>query len=286
MGPNRYGKSGIRLAVVVRDGTVHHFTDLELDVRLHGDFAASYEAGENAEVLPTDTMRGTCFALARDGIGSVAGFGARLAARFLEASARTSVAVVTLRELPWQRVAVDGAAHGHTFTPAAGGTPVTTVRLERGRAPAVVGGISGARVAKTTGSAFGGFLRDEYTTLPETRDRIMATTVDARWGTAGADVDHAALALGVPATFLAAFARHDGSESVQHTLHAMGTAVLAAHPDVTWIRFLLPNEHHVLADLSAYGLDNPGVVFHVTDRPFGVIEGAVARDGVTAEVPW
>ncbi len=286
MGPHRYGKSGIRLAVVSRDADPHEFVDLEIEVRLHGDFAAAHEDGDNAAVLPTDTMRGTCFALARDGIPSVAEYGSRLAQRFLDASPNTTTAVVTLVQHPWQPVEVDGEPHDHTFRPGAGGRPTWTVTLDRDSAPSITGGVLGARVLKTTGSAFSGFLRDEYTTLPEARDRIMATTLDAWWGTRGPDVDHAALATDVPATALATFATHDESESVQHTMHAMGSAVLDAHPDITWIRFRLPNEHHILSDLTPYGRDNPGVVYLVADRPFGVIEGAVARDGVTPEVPW
>ena len=181
---------------------------------------------------------------------------------------------------------MDGEPHTHTFRPAAGGTPTWRVDLRRDEDPVLLGGVRGARVLKTTGSAFSGFLVDEHTTLPETRDRIMATTIDAAWGLDGQVDDHHALALEVPRTMLAAVARHDASESVQHTLHAMAEAVLDAHAAISWIRFRLPNEHHILADLSPHGLDNPGVVHLVADRPFGVIEGAVAREGVTPVVDW
>jgi urate oxidase len=286
MGPNRYGKSGIRLATVARDGDRHTFTDLDVEVRLEGDFDAVHTEGDNAPVLPTDTMRGTCFALARDGIDSVAGYAGRLADRFLEASSATDLVLVRIVSLPWERVLVDGAPHDHTFRPATGGQAVLTLTRRRDEPPSITGGVRGARVLKTTGSAFSDYLVDGYTTLPPTRDRIMATTLDATWGTTSPDVDHATLATGVPATALARFATHDDSESVQHTLHAMGVAVLAAHPEVTWIRFRLPNEHHILADLSPYGLDNPDQVYLVADRPFGVIEGSVVREGHTPEPGW
>lgn len=286
MGPNRYGKSGIRLAVVRRDGPTHYFTDLEVDIRLSGDFDAVHSHGDNAGVLPTDTMRGTCYALARDGMESVAGYAVRLAERFLASSPSTERAWVKVTAYPWERVLVDGQVHDHTFRPATGGQSTTTVSLVRGEAPVLTGGVVGARVAKTTGSAFSGFLRDDLTTLGETRDRIMATTIEAAWGVAAGASHVDALAAAVPTTILAAFAQHDDSESVQHTLHVMGWAVLDAHPDVAWIRFRLPNEHHILSDLSAYGLDNPGEVFMVADRPYGVIEGIVARDGITPPVPW
>jgi urate oxidase len=286
MGPNRYGKSGIRLATVARDADRHTFTDLEVEVRLAGDFDAVHTEGDNAPVLPTDTMRGTCFALARGGIDSVAGYARRLADRFLEASPATHEVWVRIFRFPWERVEVDGAPHDHTFRPAAGGQPIVTLHQERGSAPVIQGGVRGARVLKSTGSAFSGYLEDEYTTLPATRDRIMATTMDVTWGTTSPEVDHDRLGTAVPATALARFATHDDSESVQHTLHEMGEAVIAAHPEVTWIRFVLPNEHHIVADLSPYGLDNPNEVFLVADRPFGVIEGTVVRDGYTPQPGW
>jgi urate oxidase len=286
LGANRYGKSGIRLATVRRDGDRHHLTDLEVEVRLAGDFAAAHVEGDNSAVLPTDTMRGTCFALAREhGTADVAAFGRLLTARFLEAAPAVQRARVELVAFGWERLVVDGAGHDHTFRPTAGGQQVTTIAQDRGADAVVTGGVRGFRVLKSTGSAFSGFLRDEYTTLPETRDRIMATTVVAAWGYTDGGAEHARLLGEVPATFGARFATHDESESVQHTLHEMGTAVLDAHAEVGWIRFTMPNEHHILADLSAYGMDNPGEVFLVADRPYGVIEGTVVRDGASAPEP-
>ncbi len=286
LGPNRYGKSGIRLATVDRDGDTHTFTDLEVEIRLEGDFDDVHTRGDNRKVLTTDTMRGTCFALARDGIGTPAGYARRLAERFLATSPAVSRVAVQVTAYPWERIEVDGAPHDHTFRPATGGESVTTVTQVRDASATVTCGVRGARVLKSTGSAFSDYLVDDLTTLPPTRDRIMATTVDASWGIDASDDEVARSAATVPATFLARFATHDDSESVQHTLWEMGQAVLAAHPVVSWIRFGMPNEHHILADLSPYGLNNPGHVFLVADRPYGVIEGIVARDDVDVPGPW
>jgi urate oxidase len=287
LGPNRYGKSEIRLATVRREGDRHHFTDLEIAVLLEGDFDAVHTEGDNAPVLPTDTMRGTCYALARKhGVTDAASFGQRLTERFLTASPAVSRAQVELVANRWERIVVDGRAHDHTFRPAAGGQQVTTVTQQRDRRPTLTGGLRGFRILKTTGSAFSGFLRDQYTTLPETRDRVMATTVTATWGYADGEVEHAAVADAVPQVLAEAFAGHDDSESVQHTLHVMGEAVLHTQPHIDWIRFRMPNEHHILADLSDYGLDNPGEVFLVADRPYGVIEGTVVREGTAAPMAW
>lgn len=284
LGPNRYGKAGIRLAAVRRDGARHHFTDLTVDVRLDGDFEAVHTLGRNEAVLPTDTMRATCYALARThGVAGPEPFGLLLAERLLEAAPATRRAEVAVVAHPWERLAVDGAPHPHAFRPAAGGERTAVVTRTRDGAVTVSAGVRGLRLLKTTGSAFAGFLRDRYTVLAETEDRVMATTVVAEWRYRDPEVAFDRLAAAVPATFSAAFARHDDSRSLQHTLHAMGCAVIDAHPEVDWVRFCLPNEHHVLADLGPHGLDNPGAVFVVTDRPYGVIEGTVARPGVEPE---
>jgi urate oxidase len=286
LGPNRYGKIGVHLATVTRDGDLHTFSDVEVEVLLQGEFTAAHTEGDNAAVLPTDTMRGTCTALAREGLDTVAGYARRVADRLLEASPAARSVGMKLVAQPWERLSVDGSGHPHAFRPAAGGQHLTWLSQERGTDPVIDGGVQGLKVLKTTGSAFSGYPTDRYTTLPETRDRIMATTVESRWGTTSPDVDHAALAEAVPATFCARFATHDDSESLQHTLHAMGSAVLDAHPEVTWIRFRMPNEHHNLADLSPYGLDNPQRVFVVAGDPSGLIEGTVHRDGVTPPAAW
>jgi urate oxidase len=280
LGDNRYGKDGIRLATVRREGDRHHFTDLTLHVRLEGEFTAAHVDGDNAAVLPTDTMRSTCYALAREhGVEGPEPFALLVAGRLLEACPAARSVTVTIESHPWERLDVAGAPHPHAFRAAAGGVRTATVERARAEPPVVTAGVGGLRVLKTTGSAFEGFLEDRYTVLAGTGDRILATTVEATWRyDHAATVDYDRLARQVPSTFAAAFATHEDSSSVQHTMFVMGEAVLDAHPEVAWIRFRLPNEHHVLADLSPFGLDNPGAVFSVTDRPFGVIEGTVVRD--------
>jgi urate oxidase len=268
LGPNRYGKSGIRLVTVDRRDDRHDLLDLTVDVRLEGDFAAAHVDGDNAAVLPTDTMRGTVYALARDGAAPVEAFGLRLARRFLDAAAAAATAHVTLVAEPWDRLGPTA------FT---GGAGRRTAAITATRDDAWVrAGLTDLVVLKTTGSGFSGFLRDEYTTLADTDDRILATRITADWRYDGLDVDWDEAQAQIRGALLDAFAAHD-SASVQHTLHAMGEAALAARPDVAEIHLLLPNLHHVQADLSPYGLDNPGAVFVATDRPYGVIEATVLR---------
>jgi urate oxidase len=145
----------------------------------------------------------------------------------------------------------------------------------------VIGGLKGLTVLKSTRSGFEGFPRDIYTTLPETSDRILATDVAARWRYATTEVDWNAAYADVVALLLEEFTEHY-STALQQTLYDMGAKVLAEHPEIAEIRFSMPNKHHFLVDLSPFGLDNPNDLFYAADRPYGLIEAAVQRDGVTS----
>ena len=276
LGPNRYGKADVHLATVTRRDDRHDFSERLLDVRLDGDFDAVYVEGDNANVLPTDTMRASAYALAFDRPDEeLERFALRYSAYLLDASPAATRAEVWISERPWDRAVIDGIPHHHTFTR---GAHRWTGHVLRTRTEVrVTSGLDDLYVLKTTGSAFGGFLKDRFTILPETDDRIMATKVEARWGYLVEDVDFTKERETCRDTIVRAFAEHDESRSVQHTLWFMGTQVLDAAPNVDEITFSLPNLHHIPVDLAFAGIRNDGTVFAVTDAPSGRIEGTVRR---------
>jgi urate oxidase len=281
LGPNRYGKSGIHLATVVRGEDRHEFSEREIEVRLEGDFEEVHTRGDNAAVLPTDTMRTSACALAFEHPEEpLEAFALRYTGYLLEASPVASRAETWMTERPWERVVIDGAPHPHAFTR---GAFRWTTHVVRDREDVrIFGGLDELYLLKTTGSAFSGFLTDRFTVLPETDDRILATRLDARWRYGRTDLEFPAARETCRAAIVRAFAHHDESRSVQHTLWHMGTAVLEASSDVEEVTFFLPNLHHVAVDLSFCGMSNDGRVFVVTDRPSGRIEGTVRR---TDDVP-
>jgi urate oxidase len=285
LGPNQYGKAEVRVVAVDRSGPRHTLVDLDVSSSLRGDFTAAHTAGDNAHVLATDTQKNTVFAFARDGVGSPEAFALRLARHFAGAYEWISGARVAVDAHGWDRIAVGGQPHEHAFR-RDGGEVRTAVVTVDGADAHVLAGLRDLVVLKTTGSEFRGFPRDRYTTLAETRDRILATAVTARWRYTGADLDWDATFAVVRTTLLETFAATH-SLALQQTLYAMGEAVLERCPDVAEVRLSLPNRHHFLQDLSAFGLDNPGVVYSAEDRPYGLIEGTVLRDDVPpAEVAW
>lgn len=267
---NRYGKSRVRLVKVRRSGPAedHELVDLTLDVQLEGAFEKVYVEGDNASCHATDTMKNTVYALARqDPIEHVERFALRLADHFL---AKPSVARVRVSaaEQPWSRL------HPHAFVQS-GGEQWTASVTRDATSAVIVSGVANLVVLKTTDSGFSGFPRDEYTTLPETEDRILATSITASWTYRSADADFSARDR-IRAALLETFADHL-SRSVQHTLYAMGQAALAACGEITDVTLTLPNRHHLLVDLKPFGLDNPNEIFVATDQPFGVIEATVTR---------
>jgi urate oxidase len=285
LGPNQYGKAEVRVVAVDRSTPRHTLVDLNVSSSLRGDFAAAHTAGDNSHVLTTDAQKNTVFAFARDGIGSPERFGLRLARHFAGAYDWITGARVAVESYGWDRIRVGGEPHDHAFRRDGSEVRTAVVTVE-GDDVHVLPGLTDLVVLKTTGSEFWGFPRDRFTTLAETRDRILATAVTARWRYTGTDLDFDAAFDGVRTALLETFASTH-SLALQQSLYAMGEAVLERHPEVAEIRLSMPNRHHFLQDLSAFGLDNPDVVYHADDRPYGLIEGAVLRDDVaTEEVAW
>jgi urate oxidase len=290
LGSNQYGKAEVRVVAVDRSTPRHTLVDLNVSASLRGDFAAAHTTGDNAHVLTTDAQKNTVFAFARDGVGTPEDFALRLAGHFAGAYEWISGARVAVESYGWDRITVGGQPHDHAFR-RAGGEVRTAVATADGADRHVLAGLTDLVVLKTPGSEFWGFPRDRYTTLPETRDRILATAVTARWRYTTAELDFDAQFAGVRSTLLEAFAGTH-SLALQQSLYAMGEAVLKQHPQVAEVRMSMPNKHHFLQDLSAFGLDNDPagagpVVYHADDRPYGLIEGSVLRDDVPpAEAAW
>jgi urate oxidase len=272
---NGYGKQAVRLVTVHRRPDRHELQDVTVAIRFEGDFAAAYTDGDNQGVFPTDTMKNTVYALAAEHpFDDIEDFGLALTDHFLRQSPRASSVRIELTEHLWEPIEAGGAIHPHAFRQA--GSERRTAEVTRDRQGVrVLAGLEDLVVMKTAKSAFEGFPRDRYTTLPETADRILATAVRATWRYSRPHVAFGRLWREVRRVLLETFAEHD-SRSVQHTLYAMGEAVLETL-DVEEIHLAMPNRHHIPVDLRPFGLDNRNEIFVATPEPYGLIEGTVRR---------
>lgn len=279
---SQYGKAESRVVRITRDTARHEIADLTVTTALRGDFSAAYLQGDQSDVLPTDSQKNTAFAYAKEvGISTIEAYGLALAQHFVDDVAPVTGARVEIEQHAWTRVVIDGVEHDHTWVRSGPETRTAAVTVESdgtGTRAHVVAGLKDLVVLKSTGSEFHGFLTDPYTTLPETTDRVMATSLVARWRTTTTDVDWDAMHHGVRAILLREFATLH-SLALQQTLWHMGTAVLEEYPEIAEIRLVAPNKHHFLVDLEPFGLENNGEVFVAADRPYGLIEATIARDG-------
>jgi len=281
LGENRYGKSRVRLSRITRpegrhEGR-HEFQEWTVRVLLTGDFETSFTEADNSGILPTDTMKNTVYAIARESkAATIEKFAMELGDYLLANNAQVSEASVEIEEKAWERLKTDGADEDTTFK--LGGAEVATVRATREQNGKwrIQSGIDGLTILKTTKSAFTGFIKDRLTTLKPATDRIFGTCATAVWDYNDAAIDFTGARWRIVAALLKEFASHR-SMSVQHTLFDMGKAALAASPEIARIKLTMPNLHHLLADLSPFGQENPNHIFVPIDEPHGYIEATVER---------
>ena len=264
-----YGKSRVRLMKIARRDGRHDLKEITLQILFKGDFASCYETGDNSKILPTDTIKNTVYVLARQNeIVAIEEFAQCLIDHFLTHNPQVSEVRVEMTEHLWSRI------NSTAFTRASGKRTVVVTGARDG--VTVDAGIDDLLILRSAGSGFEGYIKDPYTTLPETKDRIFQTALVATWRYKTRSLDFNNLWERIRASILDTFATHE-SRSVQHTLHAIGKQVLAAFPEVAEIQLTMPNKHALLVDLSRFGLDNPNEIFLPTDEPSGYIEAKLVR---------
>ncbi|KAH9906277.1 uricase [Xylariomycetidae sp. FL2044] len=295
----RYGKDNVRVYKVHRDAATgtHTVTEMTVCVLLEGAIEASYTAADNACVVATDSMKNTIYIKAREHpVNPPELFAGILGQHFLDQYAHISAANITIAVKRWTRMTIDGRPHPHSFHRDGEDARVVEARVSRGAGIELTSGIAGLLVLKSTGSQFHGFVRDEFTTLAETWDRILSTEVDARWrwnaiptlealreraaaGNAGDNIFDAAYDAARAIT-MKTFAEQD-SPSVQNTMYIMCEKILEAAPEVATVTYSLPNKHYFEIDLSWHkGLKNTGEdaeVYAPQSGPNGLIKCEVSR---------
>jgi urate oxidase len=277
LGENRYGKSRVRLSRITRHGDRHEFNEWTVRVLLEGDFNSSFTEADNSKILPTDTMKNTVYFVARASKAeTIEEFAKELGDYLLSNNPQVTKASVEVAEKAWERMTLDGSSEATTFK--LGGPELQTAQVvrERNGAWMVTSGVDGLTILKTTKSAFTGYIKDKLTTLKPATDRIFGTCATVTWDYESTAVNFGDVRARVIAALLKEFATHH-SMSVQHTLFDMGKAALDAAPEIARITLAMPNLHHLLADLSPFGQENPNHIFVPIDEPHGSIEATIER---------
>jgi urate oxidase len=277
LGENRYGKSRVRLSRITRHGDHHEFNEWTVQVLLYGDFETSFTEADNSKILPTDTMKNTVYYVARGSKAeTIEEFAKELGDYLLNNNPQVSKVTIEVAEKSWERMSVDGSSEQTTFK-LGGPEKQTVVAVREKSGPwSITSGIDGLTILKTTKSAFTGYIKDKLTTLKPATDRIFGTCATVTWDYASTAPNYARVRARIVAALLTEFAAHH-SMSVQHTLYDMGIAALDAAPEIARVTLTMPNLHHLLADLSPFGQENPNHIFVPIDEPHGYIEATVER---------
>ncbi len=274
---NAYGKNAVNLSKIIRHKDYHEFRQLSVNISLQGDFETVHTQGDNSKLVATDTQKNTVYALAKEHFtGAPETFGLYLANYFLSNNQQLSQVTVEMTEHAWNRIMTDGNAHPHAYI-SGGAEKRTATIVQNKKATTVTAGIQDLLILKTTSSGFEHFIRDKYTTLKETADRIFSTKCQATWQYHETDINFDTQYTAIRSLLLKTFAFHH-SLSVQQTLYAMGEAVLKEHALVNEISLVMPNKHHILFNLEQFGMENNNEIFIATDEPYGYITGTLRRD--------
>lgn len=274
---NAYGKNAVNLSKIIRHADHHEFRQISVDVSLQGDFETAHTHGDNSKILPTDTQKNTVYALAKDKFNdSIEEFGISLSNHFIENNPQLSQATIEIKEHLYSRLSFDNTEHPHAYI-SNGDEKHIAVIVQSKNNIQVTAGIKNLLILKTTDSGFEHYIRDQYTTLKETSDRILATNCEVTWQYNAYQLDFTSLYKAIRNSLLKTFAHHK-SLSVQQTLYAMGEEVLKEFAEVQEISLVMPNKHHILFNLDQFGMDNNNEIFIATDEPFGYITGTVVRE--------
>ncbi|KAG0243885.1 hypothetical protein BGW41_001074 [Actinomortierella wolfii] len=296
-----YGKKGVRLLKVYRNsGKVQRAEELTVRVLLSGkEFTSSYTEASNKKVVATDSMKNTIYVLAKSSlnVGTPELFGAELGNHFLNQYSWVEGAHVTIIKHRWARMIVDGKPHPHSFWRDGEETRQTDMFVKRGathdeRKVSIKSAIADLLVLKTTGSAFEDFVTDEYRTLPDMKDRIMSTAVDAKWEfkVPAANSSNLLSTLSqIPFDDIFASVRQvtcdtfakDESASVQATLYLMAEQSIKNWKWIEKVSYALPNKHYFPVDLSFFrgtkNLQEHADVYQPIADPSGYITATIAR---------
>jgi len=294
-----YGKTGVKMLHVSKQGAEHTIRELEVVTLLTLNNHKDYETGDNSDIIATDSQKNTVFVLAKQfGVSTPEEFGLLLATHFISKYPWVVKAKIQIQAHPWQRIQDrNGREHKHAFVSTPDMVRVAEVVMDRGSRPVVSSGIRNLRVLKTTQSAFVNFVDDEFRTLPDAKDRLFSTIVTADWtynNVRQLDFDKAFAT--VRDTVLDVFAGPADtgifSPSVQNSQYLTQKQILEKIPQVEEVSIEMPNVHYFGFDFSKFkrlpGLtgtnSGSGEVYNPVDKPSGHIMSTMSRQSLKAKL--
>jgi urate oxidase / 2-oxo-4-hydroxy-4-carboxy-5-ureidoimidazoline decarboxylase len=245
---NYYGKDDVIVYRLNRDGQTpageSPVFGANVRMLIYGEaFWATYVTGDNTGLIATDSMKNFIQRETMNYPGyDLESYSRFLAARFLDTYEQVEGVQVNATEIPY------GATPGGDGAFAPGGAERAMAQVELRRANGATeivearSGLIGFRLLRLSGSAFCGFVRDQYTTLPDIHNRPLHMGLSLDWLYAGADAawSGGAVTARVRAMVHRVF-REFESGSIQQIIYQLGTAILAEIPEIAEVNLEAQN---------------------------------------------
>ncbi|KAG8714095.1 hypothetical protein FRC11_009873 [Ceratobasidium sp. 423] len=273
----RYGKDKVRVFRVVREGDKHSVVEYNVRALLEGDIATSYTQADNSVVVATDSIKNTCYVIAKTSphVLSPELYGLHLGTHFVTKYPHIHKAFITIEQLKWTRIAVEGAPHKHSFV--RDGEEKIVVNIE---VDATAGkDKASAKVAAGIKDLLGKYAEEQWLCVrglytrrvhhAQVDDRIFSTSIDLDYsiklpdgpvtidglGALGEKAKFSELQSSARKITLETFAT-DESASVQATMYKMSQQFIADNAIANSISYRLPNKHYIPVPLDYIGLAN------------------------------
>jgi len=278
----------------VRDTPKHIVHEIKAQVLLEGEFQDTYVTGSNTKIVATETQKNTLYVLSKKySVDPIENWAVLVAKDFMSRYSHITAVNLDIDQYGWQRIVVDGKEHNHAFQKSLSGIRYCSVRVtNRGSITRLISGFRDLHVMKTTQSGFEGYIKDEFTTLPETKDRVACTKVQCQWIYRNLDENWKKLTgpngftsiyNEVLNTCLTVFGGNPVtgtySGSLQQTIYQIGQAAMEKIPEIANISLVTPNIHYYYVDFKQFKtpLTNQGEVFYTFDGAAGHIEATIER---------
>ncbi|CAM3843108.1 factor-independent urate hydroxylase [Alkalicoccus chagannorensis] len=262
---------------------------MDAQVSLEGEaFLPSFTDGDNSMVVATDSMKNFLLHYAGEYEGStMEGYFYYTACRFLEKYDHIEAVNFTGTQLPFLEAETAGGRSAVVFGEQTLNRPAADVRVVRGEEGPVLetmrGGVTDLHLIKVEGSSFAGFVRDEFTTLPETTDRPLFIYLNIHWTYADPET---AVTEYVPAEQVQHIAQtifdSEHSPSIQKLIYDIGVRTLERFPQLEEVSFESNNRTwETIRETTAGG--GKGQVFTEPRPPYGFQGFAVHREDLPHE---
>lgn len=283
---HRHGKARVRVGRVWRDAANHVMVEWNVSVLLSSRCEPSFTDADNSAIVATDTIKNTVYVKAKECTTAVSieEFGLFLGSHFVKTYLEVTSAQVNIIEKPWEPITIDGKVHSHGFK-LGRGSHTCEVTVPKTGSASVCTGLESFAVLKTTQSGFEGFIRDKFTLLPEVRERLLATEIQAIWSYSVKPSCYNKAYETVKKVLMDVFFGPPEigvySPSVQNTLYLMAEKVLQSMPEIERIKLSMPNLHFLPVSMPTIGVAFEHDVYVPTDEPHGTIGASLTRKNYT-----